>query len=413
MFGLVSLLLSVGIVLGVAVWIRSDWRYHFRWKEKRERLRREGRWAELRAYLDRSYHTRRPFVRIFRGWSPGAAAGEYAIELQQLGDDALALEIVDRAIRVASGARDERAGQRRRNQERILMAALSGKALILDSLGRYDNARQLVDTINALDVPRGGALSAVALAELHAGRVDEAVSIARTILKNEPKTDQARSIASRALATKGAFEEALAVLDSPVSDGIGFDDRSHDLHLFKEAAESEERRRARYAGHMQPSRLLAIARVHLAADNPIRALEVLDRCSPLIGTNATLAAFHQPLLARAWALRGDATKADQHLSRMWELIRAHPNRARDCDGHSVAGVSALELGRLDQALSHLGEAMRAVKHPIERHGLHFHIAQTHAAAGRTGEAVESYRAVIADGFATRFHERALAALSGH
>jgi hypothetical protein len=72
----------------------------------------------------------------------------------------------------------------------------------------------------------------------------------------------------------------------------------------------------------------------------------------------------------------------------------------------------LKLGRLDQALSHLSEAIRATRHPIDRHSIQFHLALVHSAAAREAEAAETYRAVIADGFPTRFHALALAALSG-
>jgi hypothetical protein len=63
--------LAVGVILGLVIWIYADWRYFFRWSEERERLRREGRWAELRAYIDRNYRTRRPLVRF----APGTAMG--------------------------------------------------------------------------------------------------------------------------------------------------------------------------------------------------------------------------------------------------------------------------------------------------------------------------------------------------
>jgi tetratricopeptide (TPR) repeat protein len=254
-------------------------------------------------------------------------------------------------------------------------------------------------------------MSSVALAELNAGRVDEALAIARQILATQPKIDQARTIASRALTLKGAFDEALAILDHPVSDGKQHYDGSGDeLQRFKEAAASEQRRLARHASVFGPTRLLAMARVYLAADDPARALDVLERCAPLVTNNAVTEMLYQPFVARAWAQRRDASKADTHLARMWQLTSAHPNRERDFGAHTVAGACALELGRLDDALSHLTKATNGLRHPIDRHGARYLLARTHAAAGRANEAAESYRAVVADGFATRFHALALAAL---
>jgi tetratricopeptide (TPR) repeat protein len=324
------------------------------------------------------------------------AEATHSLALQKLGDDAQALTFNDLAL------------QRLRNQK-LRLATLGTRALIFNSLGRYEEARALIGEITSLGGAGASAMGIVAAVELHSGRVDEAIAMARAVVAADPPTDQPRNVLARALRTKGDFAAALAVLDPAPADGSKLF-RAVDLTASQEATASAERLQARVAATWEAFRWLAIAQVHVDAGDGARAQEALDGCAPLIGVNRLLEAGYQHALARACALRGDAAKVEVHLARVREIVAAHPRHSRGLEDTFSAGCCALDLGQDDKALTCLTEAMALAKHPIERHVIRFKMAEAHARAGQKAEAAESYRQVVADGFSTVFHARAVEAL---
>jgi tetratricopeptide (TPR) repeat protein len=398
----VGFLIFVGAVAGIWLWVRAEWRSYNRWTIERDRLEREARWFELRAYIEAHFASWSPIVRILGQWPRGAAQARHSRELLNLGDHVAALTINDRALALAT-------------EPQTRLAVLATRALILDALGRYDEAVALVPAIRAVANPPGLALNAIAVVKMNHGRLHEALAMLEPTIAGgvarDDHADHARTIAARVLTHKGEYAAALALFDGMQPEPVD-SFRKIDAGSTGPLAERVERNRARSREAFKTIRLLAVAQVHVTAGEAMRALETLTACAQKEWSKPAIEASYQRLMARAFALLGDASRADAHLQRLRQIFEHHPDPALSMSEHAVAGICALHLGRYDEALTLFAKADGAVRRPLERHGLAFFIAETHARAGHAIEAEAAYRTVVADGFETHFHARAAAALRG-
>jgi tetratricopeptide (TPR) repeat protein len=389
--------LTAVVVLGLlVVWFLVDWRYFNRWTIERNRLEREGRWAELRAYLDAHFATWRPFVRLLGQLPRGAAESMHTVALFQLGDYAAALAMSDRALAKAT-------------KPQVRAAVLSLRVLSLGNLGRYDEASALEREIRALPSHRTQPLATLAQLAMNRGLIDEAIAILEPLAAPpgwvDGPTHQARQTLARAHTLAGDYPGALAILEALDPDGPdGY--RGIDASFSTELTRRIERNRARARETWHALRLVAVAHVHILADDGRRAIEALAGCARDEWARPAVELIFTRVMANAHALVGNEAESDFHVARMWELSERHPHPANRYFALQVEGTSALHLGRLDVARDRLTEALGCARHPIDRHATMFRLGETHERAGRLGDAAQAYRTVVADGFATELTRRA-------
>jgi tetratricopeptide (TPR) repeat protein len=413
-----SLNLLYAIVFAVIfvgfTWFSWDMRSILKSSKINQQLSIDGRWKELDDYFKRCERTRRPFVSLHRKYLlPGNLGTQYASFLYQQGRLEEALATVDLAIR------------QNKNKPRIfrsfhsaatfktLCGAWRIRILILGSLGRYDEARESAAELQKLAGSHRAQGAVLALVEYYTGHINEALSLAQTVRPEDTQYDAMRGVMANAYSLKGEFPQALEALSYQPTDGLKLYSPAglKSLTAIPEGAEVVALQRKKLAAIFPPARFLKLATVYAVMEDFEQAHRALDEAEKLLGSNPSLRSIYCRLRACSFAGQGKSKEAEDYIERLRAIVRELPKRSLLWDSHFGVGRAYFYLGRYKDALAELMEAQRSVLHPIEKHATAFWIARTHEAAGNQGEANSFYQMVVADGFPTRMHEQAAAALA--
>src|SRR5204862_6621587 len=127
----------------------------------------------------------------------------------------------------------------------------------------------------------------------------------------------------------------------------------------------------------------------------------LARAGEVMGGHPTVQVLHRQMNASLCALAGDAAGADRWLREGLELLKNHPRRGSQMEFHRYSGRVHLTLGRAALAAAEFEEAQKLSKHPIEKHLGNYWLGRVREAQGEKEKAIECYRAVKADGIASK------------
>jgi len=332
---MIVLLVAAAAVVLVLAFV-SDARYLLRWSAHRDALRREGRWDELITYVHAHARSLRPLLVVQRWWlRPGLAEAQLALDLVHAGDWEGALDRAHTATRRARHGRKE---------EPAIVGAL---AAVLLQTQRGDEALELEPRLRALGTPGIRFLASVALVRVQRGELDVAIALLQEVLTNFPREDGAWHAMAMALAWKGEFDAANAVLEQPLHGpqlDPEFVGRLRGLSV-PEAAEFLKRIGRRHAGIHGPTRLLAMAEVHLMSGDIAHASALVEQARGGARVSPILDVVHARLAAHVAAARGDAATAELELKRMDALVAAHRGWSRRHEAGTIRGICHVLLGR--------------------------------------------------------------------
>ncbi|HUJ11769.1 MAG TPA: hypothetical protein VL171_17300 [Verrucomicrobiae bacterium] len=406
-------LLDVVVPLVVATWVLLDVKYLQLWSQRKIRLKLAGKWDELDAHFQRRLKTRRPLAYFFQNYIvPGNVEASYALYLYERGLSEAALEMADLSI---ARARKQPAlltitfGP---PAQKTLHSALHTRVLILNGLGRYDDARATSAELRTLAKVSNKTHATASFTELYSGRLDEALELAYETLSHDPKDGSARLIASAVYCLKGAFTEAINVLVHELKDVTELyspKDLS-DMLKDRESAKFIALQRQYAATIHQPVRLLSIARVYIEQQNFDDATRALDATEPLLGNNPIIRCSYNRSRAICAAAKGDAKQTEQYLAEARTITLSQPKRDTRWETNIAAGRCYLSLQLIDKARAEFLEAQRRALHPIEKHVTNYWLACTAVTAKRRNKAIRYYQTVVADGIPTVMRQESLAAL---
>lgn len=403
--------LYVLITLVVSAWLLSDMNYIHRWKQQKVRLELDGKWDDLETHFQRRLKTRRLFARLFQRFAvPGNLEASYALYLHNRGRSEAALETAERAIVLAQHQPSFLKSTFGRPARKTLQSAMHTRVLVLNGLGRYEEARATSAEMRAL--PGGKTHATACLTELHAGHLDEALILACETLSHDPKDGTARLVASSVFCYRREFAEAINILIYEPKDFTEHYSRK-DLALAlrnRESATFIALKRKHSATIHQPIWLLSAARVYIDQGDLDEAIQALDMTEPLLGANPVIRCAYHRYRALCAATKGDIQQTEQHLAEARSITQSLPKRDTQWETSVAAGRCYLTLRLTDKATLELQEAQRHALHPIEKHVTNYWLARTADAAKRRSEARRHYQDVVADNIPTRMRDESFAAL---
>lgn len=406
--------LYTAITLVVSAWVLLDMKYLQRWRQRKIRLELNGKWDELETHFQRRLRTRHLFVYLFQKYAmPGNVEASYALYLYNRGREDAALEFAERGIALARKQPAVLRSTFGTPTKKTLREALHTRALILNSLGRYDEAR--ATSVESRTLPKVGGKTHVteSLTELYSGHLDSALRLVYETLAHDPKDGPSRFVASAIYCLKGEFAEAINILVYDLKDVVDLYSPEALANLLNdpEAAKFIALKRRSSAAVHKPARLLAIIRVYVDQQSFDDATQALDATEPILGTNPVIQANYHRYRAICVAAKGDAWQTEQHLAEARSLTQRHPKRDSQFETHIAAGRCYLSLKLTDKAGTEFLEAQHHTLHPIEKHVTNYWLARTaEAARGRT-DAIRNYQSVIADDIPTVMRQESLAALN--
>lgn len=384
--------LLLGFVWDCRSWTRFLRRYH--------ELNHEGKWDELERLILREFSRFRPFAGPYlRFKSPGVLDALYASYLYERGRSQEALVSAEASVRKAG------------NNVQVLAGALNVQALALIELQQYEPARPIAERLRAIGaVYAGNYVDSVR--GFFEGRLDEALEASLRSCK-DPKGVLSRGTASILFLFKGDHKAALEVLlDKPPDVTTYY--RAEMLEKIERTSLGRsllEAHQKQYAGLIEPLRYLRAAYVCFDMGDVEGLRFAMERAGEVMGGHPTVQILHRQMNATLSALTGDATGADRWLREGSELLKNHPRRGSQMEFHRYSGRVHLQLGRAPAAAAEFEEAQKLNRHPIDKHVGHYWLARAAEAQGEKGKALEYYRAVVADGIASRYRDEASKALA--
>jgi tetratricopeptide (TPR) repeat protein len=373
------------------LWFFLDCKAWVRFVKRHHLLNHEGRWDDLEALHQKELRAFRPFVRLLiRFKSPGGLEVLIAGLLYQKGR-------AEEALRSAESAAAKSRGHATNHSE-----ALSLQALSLLELGRYEELRDVAARIRSLGVTHVADFNEALLC-LFLGRLDPALSLAQQVIRH-PKGDLGRGLLSAILLSKGDHAAALETLldpPRPVSayyspENLRKLERSSDGRAMVEAHQKQ------WAGVAEPLRFLQAGYLYLDLGDVEGLRFTLEKAGGVLGGNPTLNIIHRELNACLCASTGDAAGAERWLQQGAELLKTHPRRLSQMEFRRFGGRANLLLGRPAAALADFEASLELTRHPMEKHIARYWLARAQEAKGNKEKAAELYRAVVADGIASKY-----------
>ena len=400
--------------MALLAWFVWDMRSMLIAGQQKNRLSIEGRWKDLENHFKRGIGSRRPFVWFHRKYLvPGNLETQYALFLYSQGRLEESLIQADRAIRKNRRKPVIFRSIYSEGTFKTFCGALRTRMLILDGLGRYDEARKAAAELQKSTGSRREPNAALALLEYHCGHLDEALALAQATSSPDSQDDSMHGLASIIFTLKGDFERAL--------EALSFEPASADkfytpaglkiMHGSPEGTELIALQQKKLAGVFPSVRLIMLARVYLVMEDFEKAGEMLDAAEKSFGPEPGLQLSYYHHRAFCFAGRGKSKEADDCIERMRAIVKETPKRSRIWETHFAAGRSHLYLQRFGDAVAELLEAQRSVLHPIERHATAYWIAKAYESAGNAPEARRFYQVVVADAIPSRLHGLAMEALA--
>lgn len=405
------------IVYGVLVllifilpsWYVADMRSILRDLRRKNELSVSGNWKELEKYFESSAQTRRPFVWFRRRFLlPGNQETQHAMFLFQQGRLEEALAKNEEAIRRMESKPWIFRSFYARASFNSLCAALRGNILILNGLGRYDEAREAAAKIERLNGGKSKPNAALAMLEYNCGHLDEALQLAQATGTDSTQLDTMRGVMARCYTLKGEFEQAIQALSYTPADVVKFYSPAGLKRLSEtsDGAEFLEVKRRKLAGVYPPARFLKLARVYLAMEDFEKAHQALDQAEKSLGPQQGLQMSYCRLRACSFGGQGKTREAEVYIERLRAMAKERPRRSVLREIHSGVGRAYLYLKRFNDAVGELNEAQKFILHPIEKHVINYHLAQAHEGAGNQSEARRYYEMVAADPIASRMRQQA-------
>ena len=400
--------------IGVLAWFALDMRSILRASQRKNQLSIEGRWKELDEHFKRTSNTWRPFARLqSRYLLPGTIQVQHALFLYKQGRFEEALTKVDQAIRWLKGKPQIFRSIHRSATFKTLCGALKTRTLIFAGMGRYDEARQTAAELKQMGGSDTSPNSSLALLEFHCGQLDEALSLAQAVSREDAQFDAMRGIAALVLCAKGEFDQAIQSLMYEPGDVSRFYS-PEGLKLVSgspEGARLIELQNKKLAGVFQPARLIILAKVHIARKDFSNADLALDQAEKKLGPEPGIQMSYCRYRACSLAAQGKAAEAQDYIQRMQAIVKQLPKRSLRWETHFATGQSYLYLERFGDALTELAGAQQLALHPIEKHSTAYWIARTHGAAGDGHKAIPYYQTVAADPIPSWMRKNAIEVLA--
>jgi len=398
----VSPILWVYLALGLwLVWFVVDCKGWSRFLRRCRQLDHEGKWEELEAHFRSEFNAFRPWVRLFlRFKSPSSLDGLAAAFFFQRGLTEESLRFAESAVAKAVG------------RPRVLVEHLRLQAAALTELARYDEARETIHRIRALD-DDPVADHVESLLCLSLGRLDDAIGLADRARKH-PKGELARHFASTARLLRGEDAAALEAVLEPARDVVD----QYPAETLARMSRTREGRalieghRVQYAGVVEPLRFLQAGYVYLDQSNAGELGYLLEKASAVMGGNPSLKVMHAQLSACHCALIGDVAGADRRLREGAKILETHRRRGSVMEFHRFAGRAHLLLGRADAAVAELERSRTFCVHPLEKHLGGYWLAKAYEAKGESGKAAELLRTIASDGIVSKYAKASPPAPSG-
>lgn len=401
-----SLLLWLIPAVGIAglLWFIADIRFAQRWGLKRAELGAQDDCRGLDAHFQSGIKCRRPMLLLFqRFFIPGLLEGDYALHLSNQGEHERALVLAQTASRKAA------------RRVATHLAVLPAEAMILLRLGRYEEAKQVVQLGRNLVLTRSaelakdsghsnlaaGIILQDAMIEMYLVQLDAALKLG-VEASAASVSDPGRAVVSGVLVAKGRFKEAL---DALVYESSGFykflDAAALDLldddKMFQETARKMDEEISSVFG---PAVELGRASVFLEAGDTANLGLALEQVQSKLNSHRIMEHIFVRTRACWHAMKGDVTAVEADLARTRQLAAEKPaSRSAKYETHLAAGRAYLSLGQNDRAAGELRSANHLALHPLEKHVSLYWMARANQAVDRTLAATQ-FKTVIADGFGT-------------
>lgn len=400
-------------IVGVAglFWFLADIKFAQKWQLRRAELGAQDQWRELNAHFESGLKCRRPMLLLFQHFVvPGILEADYALHLSNQGEHERALVLAQKASQASA------------KRLAVHLALLPAEATILSRLGRYDEARKLIQRgRDLLASPAGSSLAAMTarqlgaglvmqegLTELHLGHLETALKLGVEACGGNV-SDPGRALVSGVLTARGRFKEALdALVYEPSSFDTflepAFDSMNEEEleslardKLFKESARQTDEELSAVFG---PAVEIGRALVFLEAGDAMNLGLALQRAQPKLKSNRIMEHIFVRTRACWLAMRGDEAGMETDLGRARQLAAEKPaSRSAKYETHLAAGRANFLLGRHDAAVEELRGALDLALHPMEKHASTYWLARATEAVAQPS-AADLFQAVIAEQFGT-------------
>jgi hypothetical protein len=401
-----SLLLFLIPAVGIAglLWFLADIRFAQRWGLRRAELGAQDNCRELDAHFQSGLKCRRPMLLLFQRFVvPGLLEADYALHVSNHGEHERALILAEKASRKAA------------RRVATHLAVLPAESMILLRLGRYEEARHVVQVGRNLLAARpaelakdsghsnleAGIILQDAMIEMYLGHLDAALNLGIEA-SAASVSDPARALISAVLTAKGRFMEAL---DALVYEPSGFykflDSSAMDLleedKLFQETARQMDEE---ISGVFGPAVELVRASVFLEAGETANLGLALEQVQSKLKSHRIIEHIFVRTRACWHAMTGDVAGVEADLARTRQLAAEKPaSRSAKYETHLAAGRAFLLLGQDARAIGELKTANHLALHPLEKHVSMYWLARANQAVDHTLAATQ-FNTVIADGFGT-------------
>jgi tetratricopeptide (TPR) repeat protein len=334
---------------------------------------------------------------------PGLLEADYALHVSNHGEHERALILAEKASRKAA------------RRVATHLAVLPAESMILLRLGRYEEARHVVQVGRNLLAARpaelakdsghsnleAGIILQDAMIEMYLGHLDAALNLGIEA-SAASVSDPARALISAVLTAKGRFMEAL---DALVYEPSGFykflDSSAMDLleedKLFQETARQMDEE---ISGVFGPAVELVRASVFLEAGETANLGLALEQVQSKLKSHRIIEHIFVRTRACWHAMTGDVAGVEADLARTRQLAAEKPaSRSAKYETHLAAGRAFLLLGQDARAIGELKTANHLALHPLEKHVSMYWLARANQAVDHTLAATQ-FNTVIADGFGT-------------
>lgn len=386
------------VIIAIAAVALVHWRYiadldySQDWSREKSELSAAGRWQELNDHFEQRLKCRRPLLYLFdRKNLPGNIEAQYALHLYHQGHLEKALALLESASRKGG------------HKTPLFLNICESRALILNSLGRYEEARQATARAKSLNIPSPMADVMEGMIDMNNGLLDAALARIPHALIDPVSRNVACQLASSILSLKGSFQEAIDVLHHKISDvSVYFTEEDYDIVAeTKVGRELISAMDKDLAGITRPGPLLGIAQVCLDAGDAASLSRALDKTQMVLQSHPTIEHIYHRLRACDYAFRGDAQGTESNLAKAREHVEKWPSRSGKYETHLATGRAQLILGQPSNALSELRQAIQVALHPLEKHTTNYWLGRAAEAANEAGESARHYNAVITQNFPTR------------
>jgi tetratricopeptide (TPR) repeat protein len=407
-------LLSIPVIaVAGLLWFLADIKFAQQWGLKRAELGAQDKWRELNAHFESGLKSRRPMLLLFQRLAiPGTLEAEYALHLSNQGEHERALVLAQKASRISA------------KRPAVHIAILPAQATILQRLGRYEEAKEVVRlgrTVLAspalaefakTDPNLGvGIVLQEALIELSLGHLDPALRLgveasAGTI------SDPARALISGVLTAKGRFKEALEALVYQPSDFYTFlatmpplfeSQEETPLDLLAEdklLQQTVEKANEELSSVFGPAIDLGRALVFLEAGDAANLGVALANTETKLKSHQIMEHIFVRTRACWHAMTGNLPGVDADLARARQLAAdTRASRSVKYETQLAVGRARFLLAQHNRAIDELKAANKLALHPIEKHTSTYWLARaSHAANSSSAESL--FKSVTADGFQT-------------